>query len=344
MPIKIINDFAAITLAELCAKREQGYSVLKTPHVGNQHPSNLLCAALGVPLLMVSFTSGVRDKNFHPHLRIEGGVGSVLYTPETWTPFASTPCGRKAEEYHQSSVRAVFPNLSIVTDQGLMQEMPDVAEAVFVAATKTVSRLWYRTVTSDGQIEKCDNENISWEKIAQDIFRFSNLTSGFIVPNRANILFGLAWQSLSSGRDTIYHLSGPDMVGYIGKQQHSLSLMYDALRQMYLGLPEVLMVYIVPVAQCRLLSHRSRADDVDAVLDVISWYERQPAEARPQARRALEAISARYPEFSRPIQSAECLSQYDLRAADELYVPAWLLETPLSRVRAFYKVICHNRI
>lgn len=340
MPIKIINDFTAITLVELCIKREQGYSVLKTPHIGNQHPSNLLCAALGIPLDMVSFTNGERDKNFHPHLRIEGGVGTQLYAPSVWTPFATTPCGRSAEDYHQSSVQAVFPSLTITTDLGLMKQFPELAEAVFVAATRSVSRLWYRKVTEVGQVVKCEYDNVSWGKIASNIFRFSDDRAGFIVPNRANILFSLAWQSLSSGRDTVYHLSGPDMVGYIGKQQHSLNLMYDALRAGYPGLPEVLTVYIVPVAQCRILSHRNRANDVDAVLDVIAWYEGLPADRRKEGRQALEVASARYPEFSQSISEAQCLSQYDLAAADELYVPSWLLETPLSRVRAFYKVMC----
>lgn len=340
MPIKIINDFVAISLAELCAKREQGYSVLKTPHIGNQHPSNLLCAALGIPLDMVSFTNGERDKNFHPHLRIEGGVGSRLYVPSVWTPFATTDCGRSAEDYHQSSVQAVFPRLTITTDLGLMKQAPELAEAVFATATKSVSRLWYRKVTEDGRVVKCEYETVSWDKIAPNIFRFSNDKAGFIVPNRANILFGLVWQSISSGRDTIYHLSGPDMVGYIGKQQHSLDLMYDALRASYPGLPEVLTVYIVPVAQCRLLTHRNRADDVDAVLDVIAWYEGLSADRRKDGRQALEAISAQYPEFSQSIAEAQYLSQYDLTAADELYVPTWLLDTPLSRIRAFYKVMC----
>ena len=72
MPIVIENNCDSLSLNDLVALRAQGFSVLKSPHVGNQHPSNLACAALQLPLEMVTFTSPSKDVNFHPHLRIAG--------------------------------------------------------------------------------------------------------------------------------------------------------------------------------------------------------------------------------------------------------------------------------
>jgi hypothetical protein len=157
-----------------------------------------------------------------------------------------------------------------------------------------------------------------------------------VIPNRLQIIYTFVWQTLSTGRDIIFSLSGPNMVSYIGGLQTSLSYMYDAIRVELPELPETLTVYVVPVAQSRFLTHVDRRDSLDAVLDVISWYERQASEAKARAQTELLRISAEYPEFTRGIEYGDFMSQYDLKSPEDLYIPEWLLSVPLGRLRKFY--------
>lgn len=337
MPIRIENDHMSVSLNELVALKDSGYSVLKSPHVGNQHPSNLACAALGIGLEMVSFTIPGRDRNFHPHLRIAGGETVPLFSPSTLTQFATVPDGRSATTFHQQSVQAVFPRTEICTDMERMRSNPDLTSVVLRESNRAITQLWYRWVCSQGQLTAVKGLScMSEAELESNVFQLTNDQSGWVTPNRVHMLFDFVWQSLSSGRDVIYHLSGPQMVGYIGGVTHSLGVMYDTVRAAYPGLPEVLTIRIVPVASCRFLTLRSRADALSAIQATVRWYEALPPEDRRYASERFAEVLAYYPEFVQPIESAATLSQYDLIAADDLLLDSWMCEVPLSRVRALY--------
>jgi hypothetical protein len=340
MPITVYNDFAAISLAALCQLMREGFSVLKTPHVGNQHPSNLVCASLGIPLNMVSFTLGARDKNFHPHLRISHGTSLQLTDPTVWTPFATLADGTPLEAYHQASVRERFRHLSVSTDWEVMLAHRELAAQLLRIATSTVHQLWYRRVDHDGSVTtQPEVAGFGWKQIELDVFRFTNASSGWIVPNRVHLLFHLVRQSLESERDVVYHLSGPQLVGYIEGIKHSLGLIYDALRNEVPSLPRLLKVYIVPVASCRFVTVTDRQSDLDAVIDTIKWYESLPPANRRLAKARFAEALVRFPECLTPIETATYVSQYDLAAALDLYVPEWLLTNPLTRVNAMLRFL-----
>ena len=315
---------------------------MKTPHVGNQHPSNLLCAALGFHLDMVTFTQGARDTNFHPHLQIQDGASRSLTDPTLLTPFAQLTCGTSLEEYHQRAVRRVFNTATITTDVQLLQEEARLAETVLAASTAAVPRLWYRRVDAAGTLIREDLLE-PYAKIADNIFRFSNQQAGWVVPNRISLVYTFIWQALSTGRDAVYALSGPDMVRYIGGLQSNLSQMYDAVRAQWPGLPEELHVYIVPVAQCRLVSHQRDKDGLGAVIDVLRWYYEQPAAERAQAVQSVAAVGVKCPQYTRPIERASFLSQYDLVASRDLYIPPWLLKAPLAQVANVVRLMSKAR-
>ena len=340
MPIVIENDYRNTSLYELQRLRSDGYSVVKTPHVGNQHPTNLLCAALGFEMQMVSFNQGKRDKNFHPHLRIEKGAGTKLCDPTLWTPFATTYCGVPLEQYHQESVRAQFPGVQVVTDQELLLQYVALAEKVLHVATHTLRNVWYRRVSEQGVVVQ-DKELVlpATDRLLQDVFGFSSQRSGWIVPNRIHILFAFVLQSLSSGKDLVYHLSGPQMVGYIGKQEKKLSAVYDVLRTNHpeLGLPEVLTVRVVPVASARLVTHRTRAAELAEVESVFLWHEKlDPSERRYAQERFAEAAAA-FPEFVTTIEEGTFMSQYDLETSADVLFSQSMLRMPLTRVMALQR-------
>ena len=329
MPLKIKNNHDHISLSDLVCLRAAGYSVLKSPHIGNQHPSNLVCAALQIPLEMVSFTQGFRDRNFHPHLRIQAGQQELLYQAQIWTQFAKLPDGLSATEYHQTAIKQVFPQTEICTDMERMQQYPALAAVVLRATNKVIRGLWYRSVNSSGQVSKKTQSFLSDSALETDVFQFTNPNSGWVTPNRVQIIFDLVYQSLASGRDTVYHLSGPQMTQYIGDQklQSDLQLMYDAVRQYIPVLPLTLEVCIVPVAGARFAGLQSDASGIHNVCEVITSVglsNLNPAWCKE--------LAAEVPMVATSIETGTTLSQYDLQQAADLYVNPWMLNTPLQTV------------
>jgi hypothetical protein len=343
MPIEIINNDGSVSLQDLQQKMTDGYSVVKSPHVGNQHPSNLVCAALGIPLNVVTFTSGERDKNFHPHLQIKDGVGTQISDPSVWTPFSVSTCGAAIEDVHAGSIQQRFPKLSIQSDCGLMTTHQALAETVLRVITTTTQRLWYREVSTDGVVTKHRGEAVAdWDHISRDVFRVSNDTAGWVIPNRAHILFEFVLQSLESGRDSIYHLSGPQMVGYICGVQKTLSKSYDVLRKELPILPETLQVHVVPVASARMVTHKNNSVAFDALENTLRWYEGLVPEAKRSAVVQFKALTTLFPEFTDSIEAGTFMSQYDIESADDLLISDWMLETPLKRVEGVYRQLLRS--
>ena len=338
MPIKIENDFTSVSLKDLVELRARGYSVLKSPHVGNQHPSNLVCAALGLPLEMVSFTIPERDKNFHPQLQIVAGEGTQLFDPGILTQFACVPGGQTATEFHQSAVQRVFPRTEICTDIERMLSENTLSEIVLRRSNQAIKQLWYRKVDGEGNLQSVRRvERLLPSALEGNIFQVTNQSAGWVVPNRVHAVFDFIWQSLSSGRDVIYHLSGPQMVGYIGGIKSSISTIYDAVREEVPGLPETLTLRVVPVAACRFVTLRSRADALLSVQEVVGWYETLPNQECRHAHTRFREVVEMYPEFTTAIETAATLSQYDIASADDLLLDPWMIKTPLSRVESMYK-------
>ena len=340
MPIQLTNDFGSITLREIQKKMLDGYSVVKTPHVGNQHPSNLVCASLGVHLHMVSFTTGERDKNFHPHLRIANGSAKELCCPKQWTPFTKTNCGKSLEEYHQSSVKECFTGLRVTTDVEMLANQGIFSEDLLEVATESMSHLWYRRVDEDGVVSNVRDHHLPHpEEILCNIFGFNNQKSGWLVPNRAYVLFDCIMQSLESGRDVIYHLAGPQMIGYVGNKMKSISKAYDAFRSQHslYELPEILKLHVVPVALSRFITHQDRKSSLDEVMKTVAWYESLENQEKRYAAERFSEVANEFPEFFTSIENATCMSQYDVANSEDLYLSDWMLDTPLNRVSKLHK-------
>jgi len=197
------------------------------------------------------------------------------------------------------------------------------------ATNKVIRGLWYRSVNSSGQVSKKTQSFLSDSALETDVFQFTNDSSGWVTPNRVQIIFDLVYQSLSSGRDTVYHLSGPQMVQYIGAQklQSDLQLMYDEVRQYVPALPLTLKVCIVPVAGARfagLQTDARRIQDVCKVITSVDLCNLNLAWCKELANEVLMVATS--------IETGTTLSQYDLQQAADLYIDPWMLNTPLQTV------------
>lgn len=342
MPLRIINNVVQHSINDIVELKDQGYSVLKSPHIGNLTKCDLMCAALGIPISLVTFTQGRLDTFFHPHLRIQDGKATALAPDNVWTPFAITDDGVRIEDLHLQSLVERFPDVSILTDAQIIAQHRDLAEIAFSAITNESPGIWYRQTSEQGvvtKIRKDDNANgpQCWDDISDDVFRFTNDSSGWVIPNRFHIIFELALQSLSSGRDEIYHLAGQQMNGYICRIARSLSKGYDAFRRAYPELPETLTVHVIPVAECRFVSNQANAQAVEDLETALIRFESLPNEEKRNGKSILQEAIKAHPSFVQPEEHRQSLSQYDLTGQSDLVVSDWMRRTKVGRVSNTYR-------
>jgi hypothetical protein len=287
---------------------------------------------------MVTCTQGALDQNYHPHLKIQGGRQTQLCSPTAWTPLASTGDGTPLVDVHTNALEQVFGTSRINTDAAVLQREWTLAARVLRAANQAESGLWYR-YASDGNLRKVGSKTLTSQQLETDVFQLTSDTSGWVIPNRVHMLFDLVWQSLSSGRDVIYHLSGQDMVRYVASHRDSLDRMYDAVRRYLPELPFTLRVRIVPIAAARFAVHRSKQRLLNRVMGQLEGgyvYNGGPT------GHWFATAGDLLPELVTPISSGRYLSQHDLSHPDDLIMSEWMLRTPLREVgRVYDQLVAH---
>lgn len=119
-----IQVCSKISPHELMLRRGNGYWVQRTAHLGNQYPSNLFLAALGMPFCLYDKTLLWRDQNYHPSQRISGSVPKPVVSQEkhvhgdTLVPFAIFGDGSLLKQqwhtpahYHFRTFAGLFPGI-----------------------------------------------------------------------------------------------------------------------------------------------------------------------------------------------------------------------------------------
>ncbi len=365
MPFLITpND--RLSLADLAALAKRGAYVVKTPHVGNAYPNNLAVASLGIPLLLVDQTIGARDRNFHPHRLIAGGRaetiadGSVLTTHARVTRAPSRfaerfPLGARTAEAHVRALRDAFPRAAIETESQRARRCQEILLPLLEILTDLAPHEWRRRVDGAGCVRDAVCTR-GWRGVAADgIHGFSADGAGWIVPNAWNLLADGVIGSLESGRDTVYELSGPDMIRYYKKLLPEMSRLYDLLRPRFpRRLPETVRMEMAPAAEMRLVTTRRRAAALEALVEAhlrldahhhaggflraLDGARKEEAIRAHGANRArlverVRAAAHDCPEIFYRIEEANCLTQYDLLGGEELWVHPWGVEAPLGRLR-----------
>lgn len=358
MPL-IVNKCDELSLLELVRKRTAGWMVEKTPHIGNHYGNNLGMALIGAlagerPIRMTccDFTIGDLDKNFHPHTIIRNGERTVIADGSRLTTHSGVT------SLHMQKLRAVIPDGEYVVYSKHLYERRELAAKVLRVVTEKMPGIWYRFVQSDGAIIRPDTYT-NWLRVeGSGIFSVTNREQGWIIPNAANILLDAIIGVVETGHDTVYELSGPDMIRYIWEEVPKLSLLYDVVRSALpeLTLPETLVYQIVPVADVRFVVPVAQRDALDALLHVyhqqltneelrgVRMRDCSPEERRAlvpdlqRARRAdqeaLLVAKQNCPEIFYQIKDGTFFSQHDLEGPGGLYVHPWAVETPLVQVNA----------
>jgi hypothetical protein len=296
--LRVRDDLSVDDITRLA----QSHVVRVTPHVGNWTPARLVLPTLGLSILCVDHTIANRDINAHPHLIIKGGEKRAIckhvdrltthaYVTEALPNYG---IGTSLTEVHVGAMRKLFPTADIKTHSEHLKEEREITLAVLEEAMGlSRSMVWWRKVDCDGLVRQFRKKELprTWAEYAHDIFPLTNEKEGWLVHNRIAILMDVVLQSRLGTESEIYHLSGPDMVRYLGSEIESLSRLYDRVRTR-LGLPQGTITFnLVPFASFRFATRQSQADACEKLCTKLAEPAFDVAHMRSYASEASDIFS-----------------------------------------------------
>ncbi|MBI4098535.1 MAG: hypothetical protein HY437_00700 [Candidatus Magasanikbacteria bacterium] len=366
MDFKVVPRFD-LSLQDLAAFHRAGHSVTKSPHVGNWYPNNLAVASLGIPMSIYDRTIGTRDRNFHPHKVIVDGGSEEIANPAILTTHARVigesswfpdrfPMGSRVLDGHVQAIRDAVPgaNCEVFTDY-LRRHINRVL-AILEVVTKRFPRLWRRFVDQNGIVS--ERACLSWSSVTYDggVYGLTNDEFGWLIPNELNVLLDGVLEAAHHNESVVYHLSGPDMIGYIDGYAILLANAHQELRERLDWVPKTVELHVVPVAAMRFAVPETRRRALDALMDgllaIYAWRtargEQIPpgsngnrriaametVEEKTEHRRMksrLRELAAECPEVWYDITKGSFVSQYDLLASGtRIYVHPWAAAAPIA--------------
>ena len=396
--VKIRNDLSLFDLRNI---HDAGGSVMRTAHVGNVYPSNLAVASAGIRMNMYDRTVGALDKNYHPHFVICGGYSDQITDASTFTCHARVnrsttigarwfPLGESVVDGHMRSARTAIPQAEWFTYSDHLRDHATLVLPILELSMRETPQHWKRHVDRQGCVHEIGvatmvaHDRYSFERsferrqrvsqpmprdryplVASDIFGLTNDHEGWISPNVVNIVIDGMIEAKERGVAEVYHLSGPDMVRYIGGLDSDLDTLYDLVRQRlgWFDLPETLTFNLVPTAGIRFAVVRQQHCALEALVDAALSYHGnraiRTAALAPFA--AKEQCAARYAKireldigraklierlqdakaacpsiFYRIADAKSAATQYDVLAAGGFFVHPFALETPVGAVSDLY--------
>lgn len=320
------------------------HHVAATPHVGNWTPARLVLPTLGISVLCVDHTMGSKDRNAHPQLLIQNGVArevcdqhDCLTTHAKVTTACIHPLGTSLSEVHMGAVRALYPSADVVTHLEHLKKSKEVTLAVLEEVT-TLSRsaTWWRKVDAEGSVTSYRRKELpsTWAEVEPHIFPLTNEREGWLVHNRVAILMDVIQQSHMGNDPEIYHLSGPDMVRYLGSEMEILSRMYDHVRTRLGFKQETIIFNLIPFASFRFATRATQATACEKLCEEL-------AGNIPCERSIQSSVREAFDVFAES-ETQDYFTQHDCLATGErIEVPGiareWSMKTcaeHMARVRA----------
>ncbi len=325
--VVITND--RLSPADLGNLVNQGEAVMRTPHVGNWGLYNGVFAKLGITMVAHDLTVPQVDRNYHPGDQIVGRkatrvipkddmgrlvthirtMSSMWHPRDTGLPdaFWAQPDERVVDT-HLRALRSAYPEAPISTTTGYLLERE--ARTADIMRTLAQANLgeWKRHADPEGVTQVLDGSPA--DLVAKyGIFRDGSArgeNEGMLPPVTATILALSIHDALEHNTDTVYHVSGPDMICYITKPEMraELQTMYAAIKRSPLGtkLPQTLKFHILPGTGSRLTVPAAQQANLDALIITCETMSALADELKEAAasREALEvthkaALRAREP-------------------------------------------------
>lgn len=285
-----------ISIAQLQEHMRDGFSVVRSPHIGNMAPYNLALAEAGVKLLLVDHMIVTGDKTYRPNVQIAAGKPSAVTTQRDTVVFR-TPSSQEGvfvDELHMQSLASAVPGVDMVSNSDYLRQNESISRAVLQVAVQEMPELFDRVILSDGTT-RADASRARQLAMAGTVAQLEDdiraETEAAKAPNVADIVTGFVVEAVETQRDVQYHISGPAMVNYCAEgmaARAEIEKLYNLVAtQTYLKgqLPGQLTVVLTKATDAQFLLPSDRVTAIEA-LERYQTYVAVDAEAKQRRNTA----------------------------------------------------------
>ena len=266
------ND--SVSIDDLVALKAEGFSVLRSAHVGNLSPYNLTLASVGIPMLLVDHNKTGVDKNYFPESVLSQDGEVRVAEDGKLVSRVRLDDGRFLDELHIAAITEALPEADVFTNTEYLRQNEVIAGEVALLAARNFPELFQRIVRPDGEVESSYNAAAMLGRVG--VIQLSDNPraerSAILLPNVVEIVINFVIEALNSDRDVQYHLSGPDMITYVKDKrfQKELQKLFAVVkRDASFGarLPDQLVVQLVPTAEARFATSLAYQGELEALLE-----------------------------------------------------------------------------
>ncbi|MGL4757938.1 MAG: hypothetical protein ACRCXZ_01260 [Patescibacteria group bacterium] len=376
--IQVENE---ITLNQILELNDSKAPIQRSSHIGNQYISNLVLTSLGIPINQFDRSVPIKDKNYHPDLRIQNGqttrildIGEVHKLTRN---LKTHHCQSLFEYFNKGSVE-IYPSSNVFQYSQYIQDNSDLILEIFQSLSFDLTQ-WNRFVLEDGTIQNRTPANKN--ELLSQLLDVTSFNGGYIFPNIINTLVvGIVDLinsndlNQSSKLGTVYHISGRDMIQYLPNQGNVdlLSQMYSQVlsnsQQLSDQLPPILEFKLVPSFQLNLAVPKSFQIELDDLLalnleksqinsekgkalancssthkkEVIAHFDQLKKELEQKEKELFQDLSK---FFFPDLAKASFYTQFDVLAEQnmELYIPQYLYNTPANSINNYLKQLSKHK-
>lgn len=242
-----------LSVNELVELHGEGFSVMRSAHVGNLRPYNLTLVDAGIPMLLVDHNVTGKDKNYFPGMVLSQDTATQIAADGLVSCRARTTTGSFVDEFHIAAISKAFPNSNVFTNTEYLQKNEGIAAEIVNLAVDYFPNEFKRLVLADGTTMVVNDASEYVKKLGVmqlcDDIRAERI--GVLIPNMIDIAINFVIEMLATERDEQFHISGPDMIRYITAIHSELSTFYEIITQKASfgnRLPARLLVQLVPAA------------------------------------------------------------------------------------------------
>lgn len=297
----------ALSLSDLHKKKEDGHYIARTSHIGNQYLSNLVMLSAGFPAQLYDRNLIQIDENYWPsRIILNGKHETICQDGNVLTPFGRiyregiTPAVAKIingydnlANFHRKSLEEIYGRLISTESEFYLRQM-EITEELSAIINFYYPEAFNRRITARGMTYSSTKHlglNEFCRVNSNTINNLHDLTSGTDSPSftsgllptlSAVLVINTVLASLSSNKDTVFELAGPDMAQYIytDSRQNEINRIYATLADNFPGLPELLTLTIVPTFHCRFAALESELPKLDYLIKNLLQYRRISSEKK----------------------------------------------------------------
>ena len=269
-----LND--SLSINELTALQVQGFSVMRSAHIGNLSPYNLALADAGIPMLLVDQNVTGFDKNYFPEFVMTQNEQIRVAEDGTVANRTRVSNDQFLDELHITGMREALPNADFFTNTEYLRRNEAVVGEMLRLGVKHFPEEFMRIVNANGTTAIMPGaadmvKSIGAMQLSDDPRAEK---SAVLIPVNIDIMINFIIEFFQSEQDVQYHISGPDMIVYTQqeKRREMFQQFYEIIRrEASFGdrLPRRLNVQLIPAASARFASSVRFQSEVEGLFSQL---------------------------------------------------------------------------